>query len=195
MPADTYEQLLALLEEHGVDYQLIDHRPEGRTAAASALRGHPLHHAAKCIVLRVEIAKKTSRYVLAVIPGDRRVDMDSIRALFDARYVGFAKTETAERLARCVSGSVLPFSLHPDLELVVDPAVLAVPVLYFNAARLDRSIRLSAADYERIARPRVAPIAASAPSPAADHSSAEHALRRVRTIRGQVRTPVRQLPG
>ena len=48
----------------------------------------------------------------------------------------------------------------------LDADVLAVPALYFNAARLDRSIRLSTTDYERIARPRVAAIASSqAPSP------------------------------
>lgn len=158
---DTHEQLLALLEEHGADYRVIDHRPEGRTQAASELRGHSLREAAKCIVLRVSSGKGPSRYVLAVIPGDRRVDIDAVKSLFDAKYVGFAKTETTERLAGSVVGSVLPFSLHPDLELIVDPGVLEVPVLYFNAARLDRSIQLNAADYERIARPRVAMIAAA----------------------------------
>jgi Ala-tRNA(Pro) deacylase len=156
---DTHDELLALLEAHDAEYRLIDHRPEGRTATASALRGHPLHAAAKCIVLRITGAKRASRYVLAVVPGDRRVDLEAIKRLFGARCVGFAEVEIAERLAGSVSGSMLPFALCPDLELVVDPAVLALPALYFNAARLDQSIRLKAADYERIARPRVAAIA------------------------------------
>lgn len=156
----TYDELLTLLEQHDAEYRLIDHRPEGQTDAASALRGHPLREAAKCIVLRVNVGKQASRYVLAVVPGDRRVDLAAIKELFGARCVGFAAVEVAERLAGSVAGSVLPFALDPGLELVVDPDVLASPALYFNAARLDQSVCLNAADYERIARPRVAAIAA-----------------------------------
>jgi Ala-tRNA(Pro) deacylase len=155
----TYDELLALLDRHGAEYRLIDHRPEGRTVAASAIRGHPLEEAAKCIVLRVNVGSDASRYVLAVIPGDRRVDLDAVKSLFGASSVGFAETAIAERLAGSPSGSVLPFALNPSLELIVDPGLLTASALYFNAARLDQSIRLSATDYKRIACPRVATIA------------------------------------
>jgi Ala-tRNA(Pro) deacylase len=153
------QELMDLLDRHGAEYRLMAHRPEGRTAAASALRGHPLQEAAKCIVLRVNAGSDASRYVLAVIPGDRRVDLNAIKSLFGASSVGFAETEIAERLAGSPSGSVLPFALDPSLELIVDPDLLEATTLYFNAARLDQSIRLSADDYRRIAHPRVEPIA------------------------------------
>lgn len=160
---DSYDRLISLLDTSSVDYKLIDHEPEGTTEAVSALRGHPTSEAAKCIVLRVKVDRRTTRHVLAVVPGDRRVDLDAVRALFAARYVGFSDAETAERLARAVPGTVLPFSFDPDLELVADPDVVARPRLYFNAARLDRSLCLSGADYARVARPRVEPIAAPVP--------------------------------
>jgi Ala-tRNA(Pro) deacylase len=38
--------------------------------------------------------------------------------------------------------------------------VLATPELFFNAARLDRSLAVRADDFARIAQPRVARIAA-----------------------------------
>ena len=57
-----------------------------------------------------------------------------------------------------MSGTVLPFSYDPRLELVADPAVLRTPELFFNAARLDRSIALAVDDYLRLATPRLAPI-------------------------------------
>jgi Ala-tRNA(Pro) deacylase len=160
MSDDAHRQLLALLEQHGADYRLIDHPPEGRTDVVSKLRGNQDREAAKCIVLRVKIGKKVSRFVLAVVPGDRRVDLNAVRELLGGTYAGFAEPETAERLAGSVAGTVLPFALHPDLELVVDPELLTAPVLYFNAARLDQSIALRTADYERITEPRTAKIAA-----------------------------------
>jgi Ala-tRNA(Pro) deacylase len=160
---DTYDRLISLLDASSVDYRLIDHAPEGTTDAVCALRGHPASEAAKCIVLRVKVDRRTTRNVLAVVPGDRRVDLDAIRALYAARYVGFSDAETAERLARAIPGTVLPFSFDPGLEVVADPDVVARPRLYFNAARLDRSLCLSGADYERLAKPRVDPIAGPVP--------------------------------
>ncbi|MGN9757836.1 YbaK/EbsC family protein [Streptomyces sp. SD31] len=159
---DTYDHLISLLDSSSVGYRLLDHEPEGATEAVCALRGHPASEAAKCIVLRVKVDRRTTRHVLAVVPGDRRVDLDAVKALFAARYVGFSEPETAERLARAVPGTVLPFSFDPDLELVADPDVVAQPRLYFNAARLDRSLLISGADYARLAKPRIERIAAPA---------------------------------
>jgi Ala-tRNA(Pro) deacylase len=155
----TYSRLIALLDAAGADYGLIDHSPVGTTDAVSALRGHPLEQAAKCLMLLVKVDKKTRRYVLAVVPGDRKVDLAAVASRYGARYVGFCDAETAERLARAVPGTVLPFALDPAVELVVDPGVLDQPRLYFNAARLDRSVSLATHDYQRIAQPRVHPIA------------------------------------
>ena len=155
-----YERLVADLAAGGAQYRLIDHEPEGRTELASALRGHDVALAAKCLVVMVKVGKKQSRYVLAVVPGDARVDLQAVRELLGGTYVAFAGKEKAEELAGSVSGTVLPFSYHPRLELVVDPAVLRLPELYFNAARLDRSVAMATDDYARLAAPRVAAIAA-----------------------------------
>lgn len=167
MSSDAYVRLIAELDAAGARYRLIDHAPEGRTVEVSALRGNAVGQAAKCLVVLVKIGKKQRRYVLAVVPGDARLDLAAVKALHGGSYAGFADTAKAEELAGSVTGTVLPFSHHPDLELVVDPAVTAIPELYFNAARLDRSIALRTEDFLRIAAPRIAPIASSA-APAAD---------------------------
>ncbi|MFG2650495.1 YbaK/EbsC family protein [Streptomyces sp. NPDC048436] len=73
-----------------------------------------------------------------------------------------ATQEAAERLAGSVSGTILPFSFDPELQLVVDPALLVHDEIFFNAARLDRSLALRTADYEAIAEPRTATIAQEA---------------------------------
>ncbi len=158
--SDTYEKLIALLDAHKASYRLIDHAPEGQTDKVSALRGNPVAAAAKCIVLIVKIGKKTSRFVLAVVPGDARVDTAKVKSLFNgATYAGFAATEVAERLAGSVAGTVLPFSFHPDLVLIADPSIAKHDELFFNAARLDRSMALRTSDYMALAKPRMEQIA------------------------------------
>jgi hypothetical protein len=69
MSETTYDRLIALLDANKASYRLIDHEPEGQTDKVSAMRGHPVEAAAKCIVLIVKIGKKSSRFVLAVVPG------------------------------------------------------------------------------------------------------------------------------
>ena len=152
---DTYTQLIGFLDGHGGRYRIIDHAPEGRTEVVSPMRGNALQHAAKCIVMMVKIGKKVTKYILGVVPGDARVDLNAVKALVGGTYISFASAEIAERLAGSVAGTILPFSFHHDLELVVDPLVLENDEIYFNAARLDRSMALKTSDYAAVAKPRL----------------------------------------
>jgi Ala-tRNA(Pro) deacylase len=160
MPSmDTYTRLVAFLDEHGVRYRLIDHPPEGRTELVSPMRGNALAQAAKCIVMMVKIGKRVTKYVLGVVPGDMRVDLTAVKALLNATYVSFASPDVAERLAGSVTGTVLPFAFSSSLELIVDPSLLENDELYFNAARLDRSMVVKTRDYLALAKPRIERIA------------------------------------
>lgn len=158
----TYDRLVALLDEQKARYRVIEHVPEGRTELISPIRGNPLHQAAKCIIVMLKVDKKTTRHVLVVVPGDTRVDFHALKAMYGASYCSFATVENAERLGGSVVGTILPFSFHPELELVVDPQVLENAEMFFNAARLDRSLCLATEDYRRIASPKLARVAQTA---------------------------------
>jgi Ala-tRNA(Pro) deacylase len=156
---DTYTRLIAFLDGHEMQYRLIDHAAEGRTEIVSPMRGNALSQAAKCIVLMVKMGKKITRYILAVIPGDTMVDFQAVKALLGSTYVAFASPDIAERLAGSVAGTILPFSFNEELELVVDPSLFENDEMYFNAARLDRSMVLKTRDYIAVAKPRLGHIA------------------------------------
>ncbi|MFE2373281.1 YbaK/EbsC family protein [Streptomyces sp. NPDC059398] len=160
----AHDRLMELLAAGRVPHRLLAHPPEGRTDAASLLRGHPLRRAAKTLVVRVALGRKKSRYVLAVVPGDRRVDLGAVADVAGGVRAGFADRATAERLTGCVSGSIMPFSFHPDLTVLADPELLGQDEIWFNAARLDLSVALSPHAYRRLAAPLVAPL--TGPDPA-----------------------------
>jgi len=154
----TYDRLIDLLDAHGASYRLIDHEPEGRTDVVSPLRGNDLAAAAKCLVVMIKLSKKHKVHVLAVVPGDRRVDLGRLKALRSGTYAGVADPAIATELSGCQVGTVLPFSFDERLELVVDPGLYAHDEIFFNAARLDRSLALRTDDYRRIAAPTEAAI-------------------------------------
>ena len=153
-----YDRIVALLDGVDAPYDIIDHPPEGRTDAASVLRGHPLQAAAKAMVLKVK-RQAGPLYVLAVVPGDRRVDMDQVGRLMGGRSASFCKPEIAADLTRCEMGSVPPFVFDERLQLIVDNALAAEERIYFNAGRLDRSLAITRDAYMLAAQPQLARIA------------------------------------
>src|SRR5262249_60841579 len=132
---------------------------EGRWSIVRPSRGHDVDKAAKCMILMVKIGKKDKQYVLGVVSGNERINLNSVKALFQGTYVSFATQEIAEALAGSVAGTVLPFPFSEQLLLIVDPSIREHDVIYFNAARLDRSLELKTSDYLKIANPRFERIA------------------------------------
>lgn len=157
---DSYDHLVAFLETEGAEYRLIEHPPEGRTDIVSRLRGHPVSAAIKCLVLLVKVGRKSTRYILAAVPGDKQLDRTALKAIKNATFVGLAPAGTAEELSGSVVGAVLPFAFDQRLELIADPGLLENEELFFNAGRLDRSIALKTNDYLKLAKPRLERIAA-----------------------------------
>lgn len=83
-------------------------------------------------------------HVLAVLPGDQRVDFKKVGQTVGGQKASLANAEQAQQLTGCVMGAVPPFALVDGVRLVVDPSLLErYDEIAFNAGRLDRSIVLN----------------------------------------------------
>lgn len=162
MAADVFEQLVSLLSDAKAKFRVIEHEAEGRSEAISAIRGNRPDQAAKAMVLDVRGGGAGKRHVLAILPGNRKLDFTAVANLFEARKCGFASPDTAQALTGCVMGAVPPFALDPALAIVVDEDLLANETVFFNAGRLDRSMELDTRDWLAVAKPQVARIASRA---------------------------------
>ncbi|WP_437608871.1 YbaK/EbsC family protein [Erwinia sp. V71] len=146
----TFEKIVALLNEQQADFRVIEHPPEGRTDVISAIRGNAPEQAAKAMVLQVITSAQPVRYVLAIIPGDSKINFKAVARLMDGKKSSFAPPEVAQDLTGCVMGAVPPFSFHPQLTLLVDERIGNAGTLFFNAGELDKSIALNVDDYFRV---------------------------------------------
>ena len=158
--AEVFDRLVVMLSDAKARFRVIEHEAEGRSEKISVIRGNRPEQAAKAMVLDVRGGGGGRRNVLAILPGNRKLDFNAVAQLFEARKCGFASPESAQALTGCAMGAVPPFSLNPELSVVVDEDLLANETLYFNAGRLDRSMELATSDWVAVARPRVARIAA-----------------------------------
>ena len=153
------DRIQELLNAAQAPFRLMEHQPAGATDVASAIRGNKLQEAAKAMVLVAFKGKKDREYILAVVPGNRRINFKAVRAITNSSYVGLAPADKAEELTGCVMGSVPPISFDPDLRLLVDRQLLNNEQIVFNAGRLDQSIFLSVRDFIAIAKPTIGNIA------------------------------------
>jgi Ala-tRNA(Pro) deacylase len=155
-----FERIDALLREAGARYRVIRHPAEGSSERVAQVRGTQVGQGAKAMLCRVK--EPPGLLVLAILPGDRRVDFKKVAQAVNGKTASLASPEEAIARTGCAIGAIPPFSFSPDIRLIVDPQLLSRhEEIAFNAGRLDTSIVLDSADYERIAEPLLADITAA----------------------------------
>lgn len=146
----THEKLLALLDEHGARYRLLEHAATGKCDAVAALRGTEVGQGAKALVCHVK-GDGIKQHVLAVLPADRQADLSKVAAAVGGRRASLASPAEVDALTGCVFGAIPPFSFHEDLRLVIDPLLFErYDEIAFNAGLLERSVVLNIHDYQRL---------------------------------------------
>jgi Ala-tRNA(Pro) deacylase len=155
----VFERLVELFTREQARFRVVEHDAAGRSEHVAAVRGTALGQGAKALVCLLPArAGEAARAVLAIIPGDRRLDGNKLARVFGQRKTSFAPAEEAQRLTGCVIGSIPPVSFD-GLPVVCDRELAGrYPEIAFNAGRLDRSIVLAVEDYLRIVRPQLADI-------------------------------------
>ena len=149
------DRLVLHLTEAGVCFRQLHHEPTPTSADAARVRGEPIGSGAKALLLKAD-----DQFRLFVLPGDRRLDSASVKKQLGVGRLRFASREELLVLTGLVPGSVPPFG-KPVLpyEMVADVSIGQVyPTVAFNAGSLTDSIIMSAADWERVAKPTRLPI-------------------------------------
>jgi Ala-tRNA(Pro) deacylase len=158
-----YERLRSLLEANGVPYRELAHAAEGQSERVAALRGNRLEQGAKAMLVLVKMDKHTSRYVLVVVPSDRRVALEAVRRLVGGARVLLTPSDRARAISGCEMGAVPPVSFDPAVSVIFDAALAAEPEIFFNAGRLDRSFAADTRALIAATKPIVADVAEPAP--------------------------------
>lgn len=156
---NVHEKLIDLLDEKNAVYRICEHTAEGRSEHIAKIRGNAPQQAMKAIVVMAKRSKKEKFFYLAVVPGDKMLDLNALKTLCAADKVIFAPLDVASEITRCEIGAIPPFSFNDDLSVIVDPQIQDNEEIVFNAGLLTKSIFMRSADYIRIVQPTFAAIA------------------------------------
>jgi prolyl-tRNA editing enzyme YbaK/EbsC (Cys-tRNA(Pro) deacylase) len=147
---EPVERVAAFLRDAGAEARIEELRGDTETAEGAArAAGTTLERIVKTLVFICDGAP-----VVALVPGDRRADLDKVAraaAGVEARIARRAEVEEATGFA---PGAVAPFPL-PSIETVlIDPSLLGHDTVWVGAGSPTHLAALGAADLARLSRAR-----------------------------------------
>lgn len=148
---EPVERVAAVLRAAGVDARVEEFAEETPTAGAAA-------RAAGC--KRAEIVKSLvfvcdQRPVLALVPGDKRVDAVRLSAAAGAGYARVAKPEEVRSATGFEPGGVAPFPAPNVARVLMDRALLRHEVVWIGAGSDRHMAALAPQDLQRLANAEV----------------------------------------
>jgi Ala-tRNA(Pro) deacylase len=153
MSDTVFERLENHLREHDVPFDVTRHQPVYTSEEAARVRGTSLASGAKALICKVE-----DRFVMFVLPADRRLANKAIRRQLGARKLRFASRDEVLELTGLTPGSIPPFGSLFELPTWCDDGLAAQNEINFNAGDHTISISMAYSDYVAIERPTIAPV-------------------------------------
>ncbi|WP_257305218.1 aminoacyl-tRNA deacylase [Geothrix campi] len=148
MPMTKLEEFL---NKNGVAHQVIPH-PLAFTATSVAGAAHIKgKEMAKTVVVNLD-----GQLALAVVPADRKVDLERLRQATGAVSAELAdEREFIGDFPECEPGAMPPFGNLYGMPVYVEPHLAADPEIAFNAGSHTELIRMAYKDFERLAHPKL----------------------------------------
>lgn len=151
------EKIKTLLTQNSCWFETFEHQPVRTSEEAATTRpGYALQQAAKAIIARVKESGKGKRFVMFVLPGDKRFDGEKIASQFGLLDIRFAQeSEVGEITGGVLPGGVPPFGNLFNLEVYVDETLLKNEKIVFNAGDKSYSVAMKSADYVQLVQPKI----------------------------------------
>lgn len=137
-----------LLKQHGVSFQVLRHQPVYTSEEAAAVRRVALSSGAKAL-----ICKTDARFVMFVIPADRKLDSKRVRQTLGIRALRFATPDELREWTGLTPGAVPLFGNLFGLPTHCDSRLAENERINFNAGDHTISVSLACADYLRVEKP------------------------------------------
>jgi Ala-tRNA(Pro) deacylase len=147
-------KLLDLFEQNHVQYELLQH-PEKFTAQELAESDHVKgRHYAKVVMI-----KAGNEQLMTVVPADHRVDLGELEQIIGKPATLADERDFQSLFPECAVGAMPPFGNLYNVRTLVDKSLAEDEWIVFEAGTHTDAVKMSYADYQRLAKPEVADFA------------------------------------
>jgi Ala-tRNA(Pro) deacylase len=153
--------LQRLLEANHVRYEVHAHRTAMTAADVAAADHVPPSEVAKVVVLR-----SGERFLLAVLPAARQLDLERLRALAGDPQIRLAsESEFAGIFPACELGAIPPIGELWGLPVWVDDSLGREAETVFSGGNHREAVHIAYRDFVRLARPTFGEFSRRTPTP------------------------------
>jgi Ala-tRNA(Pro) deacylase len=154
MAESVFTRVCGLLDGKKLPYDVLRHAPVFTSEEAAAVRGTSLASGAKALVCKID-----DRFVLIVLPANRKLASKSARKSLGAKSIRFASKEEVLELTGLTPGSIPPFGSLFNLPTWCDVRLADEPQINFNAGDHGISLSISFETYRAAEQPTLADVA------------------------------------
>ena len=151
------EKIRSLLKEKNIIFETFEHEAVRTSEEAAKVRtGYTIQQGAKALIVRAKISNQDKRFVMVVVPGDKRFDNQKLKNLLSAKDIRFAtETEVGQLTDGVQPGGVPPFGNLFGLDVYADKSLVNQQKIIFNAGDKRYSIGMSSQDYIQVVHPQI----------------------------------------
>lgn len=151
--SDPYKEIVNLLRINNARYGETNHQPVYTSQQAAKVIGVLENQIAKSLLL-----KCGNDFILAVLPGDRKLDNEKLKKLLKIRKFRFATPEEVKSKMGCEIGACFLFGNLIGLSTVVDKSLSKNKVIFFNPGLHNVTIEIEWRDFYSIVKPQMVDI-------------------------------------
>ena len=146
----VHDQIIESLAQQGIDYQYLSHQPVYTSEEAAKIRDTSLEQSAKALVMQAD-----EEFILVVVRGDRRVNIDKLREQLNAKRLAMASKDSVKAKTGIEVGGIPPFGSKMGMSTYFDQDLQQLKEIAFNAGRHDRSVVMEVDDFLRLEKPKI----------------------------------------
>ncbi len=145
------KKLKEFLDSNKVKYVTMSHSPAYTAQEIAAMAHIPGKELAKTVIVKVD-----GEMAMAVLPASYKVDFKLLKKAAKAKKVELAdEKEFKDLFPECEVGAMPPFGNLYDMNVFVAESLAEGKEIAFNAGSHTELIKMSYADFEKLAEPTV----------------------------------------
>lgn len=147
---DVFNKIKQLLDQAGIQYQVMDHERVHTCEDAAKIRGTSPDQGAKALVCVAD-----GQPILIVLPCSTKLDVKEFKRWQRIKDLRFATPEEVTKITGIEVGAIPPIGKALGLTTYVEEQLLKEKQICFNAGVHTRSMIMKSKDYLQIVKPEV----------------------------------------
>jgi Ala-tRNA(Pro) deacylase len=149
------KKIINYLDKRGAKYAIVTHRKVYTAYDAAQTLKKKLNEIAKNLLVKTD-----KGFVLVLLPASKRVDLNKLKKLMNAKGMGIKKVEIPKegvmvRIFKVKPGALPAFGSLHDLEVYMDKGLQKVKKAIFPTGSFTDSVEMALKEFEKLEKPIV----------------------------------------